>query len=289
MAKTLTVLVTGATGKQGGAVARLLLQKGHKVRALTRKLDSPAAQALKKDGAELVQGSFDDKASLVKAAKGADTVFAMSTPFEKGVEAEAQQGIALADAAKEAGVGHFVFTSVAGADQKTGIPHFDSKYKVEEHLKKIGLPHTVIAPVYFMENLHAPFSGLDPAKGTLTFPMPAGKPLQQIAVEDIGKFAALVIDRRDEFIGKRFDIASDELTMPKAAEILSGLLGKKLQYQEVPRAAFAQMGEDMARMFGWFADVGYSADVKGLRSRYPEVGWHSFEQWARSQKLPAAK
>jgi uncharacterized protein YbjT (DUF2867 family) len=284
MARSLTVLVTGATGKQGGAVARQLLKKGHKVRGLTRKLDSPAAQALAKDGVELVAGSFEDKGSLVKAARGADTVFAMSTPFEAGPEAETRQGVTLADAAKEAGVGHFVFTSVAGADQKTGIPHFDSKFRVEEHIKAIGLPHTIVAPVYFMENVQAPFGGLDLNAGRLASPMSPGRALQQIAVADIGAFSVSVIDRREPLFGKRFDLASDELSGAQLAEILSRVTGKKLQYLQLPKEVVAQMGEDMNRMFGWFESHGYSADIAGLRRDFPEVGWHRFEDWARAQK-----
>lgn len=285
MSRTLTVLVTGATGTQGGAVARQLLKKGHKVRALTRKVDSPAAQALAEQGATVVQGSFEDKGSLVRAAQGVDTVFAMSTPFEAGMEAETRQGIALADAAREAGVKHFVYTSVGGADQNTKIPHFDSKYEVEKHLKTLNLPHTVIAPVFFMENFHAPFGGLDLAAGRLAFPLPANRPLQQIAAANIGEFAALVIDRREPFIGKRIDIASDELTGEKVAEILSNVTGKKIQYVPLPLAALqGKMPEDMLRMFQWFDQVGYHSDVAGLRKSYPEVGWQTFEQWAKAQR-----
>jgi uncharacterized protein YbjT (DUF2867 family) len=289
MSRSLNVLVTGATGKQGGAVARLLMKRGHKVRGLTRKLDSPAAKALEKDGATLAQGSFDDKASLVRAAQGVDAVFAMSTPFEAGMEAETRQGIALAEAAKEAGVKHFVYTSVAGADQNTGIPHFDSKYKVEQHLKQSGLPYTVIAPVFFMENFQGPFGGLDLAGGKVSFPLPANRPLQQISVENIGAFGALVIDRRESFLGKRIDIASDELTGEKLAEIFSGIAGKKVQYQAIPlKALEGQMPEDMLRMFQWFDQVGYHGDVAALRKSYPEVGWHTFEQWARAQRWTPA-
>jgi uncharacterized protein YbjT (DUF2867 family) len=284
MARSLSVLVTGATGKQGGAVARQLLKKGHKVRGLTRKLDSPAAQALAKDGVELAQGSFEDKASLVKAARGVDTVFAMSTPFEAGPEAETRQGVTLADAAKEAGVGHFVYTSVAGADQKTGIPHFDSKYRVEEHLDAIGLPHTIVAPVYFMENIQAPFGGLDLNAGRLASPLTSGRALQQIAVEDIGAFSVTVIDRGEPMFGKRFDIASDELSGDQLVELLSRVTGKKLSYVQLPREVLAKMGEDMARMFDWFESRGYSADLAGLRRDFPEVRWHRFEEWARAQR-----
>ena len=145
------VLVTGATGKQGGAVARLLLDHGHAVRALTRKPEAPAARALADKGAELVTGDLTDRAAMDSAVRGVDAVFAMGTPYG-GTETETKQGVTAADAAKAAGA-FLVYTSVANADKKTGIPHFDSKLAVEKHLRTIGAEATIIAPVYFMENL----------------------------------------------------------------------------------------------------------------------------------------
>ena len=130
MTKRRSVLVTGATGKQGGAVARQLIGKGHHVRALTRDPSKPAAQALAGLGAELAVGNLDDRASLERAIDGVDAVFAVATPFEEGTQAETQQGINVADAAIAAGV-QLVYSSVANADRQTGIPHFDSKFAVE--------------------------------------------------------------------------------------------------------------------------------------------------------------
>ena len=124
MTTPLTVLVTGATGSQGGAVARRLLKRGHRVRAFTRSADSPAARSLTDSGAEVLTGSFDEPDSLVRASRGADAVFAMATPFEAGREAEVRQGRHVFEAAREAGVGHLVYSSVASADQVTRIPHF---------------------------------------------------------------------------------------------------------------------------------------------------------------------
>ena len=132
MSDRIKVLVGGATGQQGGAVARILLKRGHSVKALTRTPESEAAVRLGESGAELVQGSFDDRDSLEQAMRGVDAVYTMSTPFEAGLEAETRQGIMVADAAFSAGVAHFVFSSVGSADQKTGIPHFETKYRVEQ-------------------------------------------------------------------------------------------------------------------------------------------------------------
>jgi uncharacterized protein YbjT (DUF2867 family) len=283
MSKPVSVLVTGATGQQGGAVARALIKKGHKVRALTRKPDSQGALELKKLGAELAVGNFDDRDSLVRAMTGVDAVFIMSTPFEAGMDTETRQGISAVDAAKAAGVKHVVFTSVGGAHQKTGIPHFDSKFRVEEHLVKSGLPYTIIAPVFFQENLVGPLFGGGLKQGVVAMALPAKRSLQQISVEEIGAFGALVIERRDHFLGKRLDIASNELTGEQLAEVFSRVSGKPLKYVAVPVEQVRAMSEDMAIMFEWFDKVGYSANIAALRREYPEVGWRSFEDWARTQ------
>jgi uncharacterized protein YbjT (DUF2867 family) len=283
MSKPLSVLVTGATGQQGGAVARALLKKGHKVRALTRKPDSAGALALKQLGAELAVGSFDDRDALVRAMTGVDAVFIMSTPFEAGMDTETRQGIAAVDAAKAAGVKHVVYTSVSDADQKTGIPHFDSKARVEEYLARSGLPYTIIAPVFFADNLVGPFFGGGLKQGVVAMPMPAKRPLQHISVDEIGAFGALVLERREAFLGKRVNLASDELSGEQVAATLSRLAGKPFQFMEVPLEQMRSQNEDMAIMFEWFDKKGYSADIAALRRDYPEVGWRSFEDWARTQ------
>jgi uncharacterized protein YbjT (DUF2867 family) len=283
MPQSRTVLVTGATGQQGGSVARRLLEKGHRVRALTRNPESPAARDLKSLGAEPIAGNFDDPSSLVRAAEGADAVFAMSTPFEKGIDSEVRDGIAIADAAKTAGVRQLVYTSVCDADRHTGIPHFDSKRRVEEHILSQEIPYTILGPVFFMENLTSPMSLPALRQGTVAIALPADRALQQIALADIGSFAALVVERRDEFLGRRINIASDEITGTKLADVLSRATGRRIQYTEVPLEKIRAMSEDLAIMFDWFNRVGLSADVSGLRREYPEVGWHTVEEWAAEQ------
>jgi len=283
MVESLKILVTGATGQQGGAVARLLLSKGHQVRALTRNSDSTAAQKLKTLGAELVNGNFEDQNSLVSAAQGVNVVFAMATPFEKGVEAETQQGIAMANAAKSAGVSYLVYSSVGDANRQTGVPHFESKYLVEQHIKTLGIPHTIVAPVLFMDNLLSPFMLPALKQGSLAIAMPAERKLQMIPLQDIAAFIGLVIENRDRFLGKRIDIASDELDASKAAGILSEVSGHKIEYFEVPIDKVRAESDDMAKMYEWFNSVGYSTNISALRQDYPEVGWHTFEEWAKAQ------
>jgi len=283
MTDTRRVLVTGATGQQGGAVARALLDKGHQIRALTRNPASDRAVALRERGAEVFLGSFDDAGTLAAAVDGVDAVFAMSTFFEAGLEAETRQGIALVDAAKKARVSHFVFSSVGSADQKTGIPHFDSKRRIEEHLDRADVPYTVVAPVFFMDNLISPFSLPALKEGNFAQPLPAGRKLQMVAVENIGQFAALAIDKRDPFLCKRVDIASDDLTGADVVTTLNEVTGKSLGYVEVPLDAMRRQSEEMAAMYEWFDKVGYDVDLGALRKTYPEVGWKRFADWAREQ------
>ena len=141
MAQELTVVVTGSTGKQGGAVARGLLERGHKVRAVTRDPNSSQAKLLANAGAALVAAPLEDTAAIMKPLEGATSLFAMTTP-SGGTNAETRQGIAAADAAKAAGV-HLVFTSVGSANRQTGIPHFDSKYEIEKHIARVGVRATI--------------------------------------------------------------------------------------------------------------------------------------------------
>lgn len=278
MSSSPTILVTGATGQQGGALAHLLLAKGQHVRALTRKADSPAASELRSRGAELAVGDFDDRASLERAMQGVDAVYLMATPFGAGIDAEIRQGTTAADIAAASGVRHLVYSSVSDADRQTGIPHFDSKYAIEQHIQALGIPHTIIAPVYFMENLDL----RSVREGRLALPMPASRTLQQTAVADIAGFAALILERREPFLGKRLNLASDELTGREMAEILSRVTGRAIEYVEVSVEVVRAQSEDLALMFEWFDRVGYSADIPALRRGYPEVGWHTFEAWTRT-------
>jgi uncharacterized protein YbjT (DUF2867 family) len=283
MAKSKLVLVTGATGKQGGAVVEALLSRGHQVRALTRDSGSPAANRLRERGVELAVGNFTDHDSLVRAARGADAVYAMSTPYEQGAEKETAQGITITDAVKAAGIAHFIYSSVASANRATGIRHFDGKYAVEKHLQASGVLYTIVAPVFFMENLLQPWMLSSLRQGKLAMALPASRTLQQITVADIGAFVAAVIERRDTVFGRRFDIAGDELTGNEAAAILSKTTGWEVHYEGFPPEVLRAQSEDMALMFEWFESTGYAADIKSLRRDFPEVKWHTFEQWTRQQ------
>ena len=277
-----SILVTGATGQQGGAVARALLSRGHRVKALTRKPDSDAARQLVGAGAEVVAGDLADAASIVRAAKDVDTMFLMGNSYEAGLEEETRQGILAADAAKAAGIGHLIYSSVADADKQTGIPHFESKYLVEQHVRQLGIPHTISAPVAFMENAVATWSTGALSQGTLAFAMPPKRVLQLVALADIGAFVAALAERREQVFGKRYDFAGDELSGEEQAKILTKAIGRPIRYQEIPIAAARQQSEDAALMFEWFDRVGYDVDIAALRRQFPEVRWHGFADWARA-------
>lgn len=282
MTTQLTVLVSGATGNQGGAVAQALLAKGHKVRALTRTMESPKAKQLAAQGAEVLQGNFDDTDSLAKALQGIDTFYLMGSPMEVGPEGETKQGIALANAVKAANVGHLVYGSVANADLNTDIPHFDSKYKVEQHIKTLDIPYTISAPVFFMDNVIAPWS-IDALKaGKIMQAMPGDRILQQVSVKNIGEFVASLIDRREAVYGKRLDFAGDELNGYDMATVLTGAIGQPVQYESFPVSVLREQSADMAAMFEWFDTVGYNVDIKKLHGEFSDVDWQNYNQWAGS-------
>lgn len=284
---SLTVAVTGATGAQGGATARALLARGHQVRALTRTIDSPAAQALRVLGAEPYAADFNDRASLDDALAGADALFAVTTPFGTDVSTEVKQGITLIDSAKTAGIGHVVFTSAAHAHRKTHIPHYDSKHLIEQHLRAAGVPWTVIGPAAFMDNFTSGWSLDGLRSGTYGWPLPTDQPLTWIPSADIGAFAALVISRRADFLGARIDIASDELTAGEQAAIFTDVTGKPIVHEETPLDVVRRYSTDLAAMFHYFRTSGLDVDVAGLRRDFPEVGWHTFADWAAAQDWPA--
>jgi uncharacterized protein YbjT (DUF2867 family) len=285
MAQELTVVVTGSTGKQGGAVARGLLARGHKVRAVTRDPSSSQAKSLADAGATLVAASLEDTAAITKALEGATSLFAMTTPAGGGTDAETRQGVAAADAAKAADV-HLVFTSVGSANRQTGVPHFDSKYEVEKHIAKVGARATILAPVYFMENLS--FGKEQLAKGIYPATLPPTRRLAQVAVADIGAVAVRVLEDAGRFTGKRFDLASDELTGNDVVAILARVTGRPFAYTQVPLDVIRQrMGEDGARMYEWMDRVGYTVDRAALHREFPDVAFHDFESWLKTQDWKA--
>ena len=284
--KTGTILVTGATGQQGGAVARALLAGGHKIRAMTRKPDGEAARALAGKGAEIVRGDLDDAASLEKALAGAWGVFAVQNTWEAGVEGEERQGIRLAELARRVGVQHYVYTSVASAHRRTGIPHFENKWRVEQAERKLAFPsYAILRPVFFMENFQSPWFKPALDQGKLAIAVRADTPLQMIALDDIGAHGRLVFEQAEKFNGRELDIAGDELTMPEAARVLGEAMKKRVEFAPVPIEEVRKGSADYAMMLEWFDRVGYDVHIRA-RSREcgipptPLASWAAKTRWS---------
>jgi uncharacterized protein YbjT (DUF2867 family) len=282
MANERTILITGATGKQGGATARELAGKGFKLRAMTRNPDSDAAKAVASDaGAELVQGDLNDAASLKSALKGAWGVFGVQNTWEAGVEGEEEQGKRLAALAREAGVQHYVYTSVGSAHRKTGIPHFDNKYRVEDSIRAAGFPSYVIfRPVFFMENLTSPWF----LNGDAIYAaMRPDLKLQMISVADIGKYVARGFTNADKLNRREIDLAADEATMPDVAMALSRGLGRNISFTQIPISEVRKNSDDFATMLEWFEQVGYDVDIPSLEPEFGIKGTRLVD-WAAKQK-----
>ncbi|MGY1640891.1 NmrA/HSCARG family protein [Geodermatophilus sp. SYSU D00703] len=263
------IAVVGATGQQGGATARALLDAGARVRALVR--DPARARDLADRGAELVRADMQDPDGLRTAFRGAQRVFAMTTPFgPRGVDGEVADGTAQADAAADAGVEHLVFTSVGGAERDTGIPHFESKRRVEEHVESLGLPATFVRPVFFMENLRW-MASADDGEVVVRMALPAGVPLQMIAVADIGAVTAAVLLDPSRVPDGSIEIGGDERTGEQIAAAFGERAGLPGRYEPVPLDALGD-DEDSRAMFGWFArPPAYRADVGATRALAPDL------------------
>ena len=272
-----TILITGVTGQQGGAVAQALLGTGFHLRGLTRKPDGDRAEALARTGVDIIKGDLDDEATLRRALAGAWGVFAVQNSAEAGVEKEEAQGKRLATLARETGVEHFVYTSVGSANKQTGVPHFDNKGRIEETVRGLRFPsHVILRPVFFMENLLAPFS----LQGsTLAWALGPNTKLQMIAVEDIGWFGARAFT--DATLSRReIDLAGDIRTLRESAEILTEALGRPIAFAQTPIEPVRQYSKEMAVMLEWFERVGYSTDIPGLEREFGR-SLTKLPEWAR--------
>jgi uncharacterized protein YbjT (DUF2867 family) len=283
MATKELVLVSGATGQQGGAIAHELLGAGWPVRAMTRKPQSDAARALAARGAEVVTADLDDDASLHRALDGAWGAVGVQNTWEAGVEREEEQGKRFARAVKDTGVQHYLYQSVGSAHQKTGIPHFENKWRVEETLRGLGIPSwVIIRPVFFMENLIGP--GIKPYidQGTLAIGIKPETTLQSIAVRDIGKYGLAAFERHAELNGREIDIAGDALTGPQMAAVLTEVIGRPIAFYQVPIEQVRAQSEDFALMLEWFDEVGYIADID-KNAKELGIPPTRFREWAKDQ------
>jgi uncharacterized protein YbjT (DUF2867 family) len=267
-----SIAVTGATGKQGGAVARALVADGWSVCALVRDPDKPAARALAGLGANLIKGDLSDPDSVARAVDGAYGVYSVQS-WADGVDAEERQGSTLAEEAAKAKVEHFVYSSVGCADRHTGVPHFESKACIEQRIHEVGLPFTIFRPVYFMENLL--FQRDSICDGHIAPPINPDVSLQLIAVEDIASFVALAFRSPGGWLGHTTELAGDECTFLEIADVFSALLGRSVEVSSVVRPP----EPERRIMTHWFEEYGYDADIDLLRTMLPSL--HSLPQWTQ--------
>ncbi len=274
--KDKVVLVTGATGQQGAASMRHLRERGFPVRALVRNPDDPKARSIFNQGTELARGDFEDTASLNSALDGAYAAYSVQNWRDSDIDGEVRQGANMADAARRAGISLLVYSSVAAAEQSTGIPHFDSKFRVEEHIRQTGIHYTIVRPVFFMENWLAMRAGIE--GGALAMPLGPETRLQMVAVDDIGGMVASAIERPGKWQDRAVELAGEELSMTELAQIFSRVTGREVRYTQTPWDEFeAKAGHEAAVMFRWFDQVGYHVDISAVRQEYPKLT--SFDHW----------
>lgn len=276
------ILVTGATGKQGGATARRLLAEGRPVRALVRDLTAPAAAELAAAGAQLVRGDFDDPASLRPALDGASAVFGVPPvaygPTGPETELEAARGRTLIDAAATAGIEQIVFSTVASASAASRGS--EGKTLIEEYLRDhIALP-TVLRPVRFMTNyLAAGGIGIDGiSHGVHRHLFSPHEPMQIIALEDIAEFAALAFADPARFAGRTLELAGDEPTPVEAAAAIAEATGAPIRYEQLTDGEAAALGPEIAEIKKrWAAGHRWHADIEALRVIHP--GLRTLTDW----------
>lgn len=284
-----SILVLGATGQQGGAVARALRAAGWSVRALVRDADTAGARVLADLGCTLAVGDQADRASIERAVAGAYGVFSVQpSSGQSGSDVTDEDEIAFAaitaDAAYDAGVRHFVQSSVIAAGRgPTGVPHFDSKAVIEERLWEMDLPVTIVRPATFMELLMLPGMGLE--QGVMTFLMRPDQNVQFIAVPDIGRVVAAVFSDPDRFVGQAIPIAGDAVTGDQLAAALSRAAGRPIEYRRFPEPVLAENAV-MRGAAALFDDgrLAGNADIPALRKLVP--GLYDIDTWLKGPGGP---
>nr|WP_247750316.1 NmrA/HSCARG family protein [Rhizobium sp. 16-449-1b] len=273
-------MVFGATGRQGGSVAKALLKAGWPVRALVPDSTKAASLQLRNSGVELVQGSFEETKVVRTAMKDAYGVFSV-LPASLAAEDEVRHGISIADIAAETGVNHFVYSSGASVgNELTGVPRFDAKPRIEAHIRQLDMTTTIIRPMIFMEMLVRPGFGLD--EGRLVSLIRSDHSIQLTAVEDIGRFVAAVLADKSRFGGATLKIASDRLTGRELAVILSEAIGRPIAYERFPEDVLAA-NADLAHMAESLEDgpLAEQVDLELMREINPDL--LTFRSWlARS-------
>jgi uncharacterized protein YbjT (DUF2867 family) len=310
MAEKKIIAVVGATGGQGGGLARAILNDRNgefAVRALTRDIHSEKAQALAKAGAEVVAADIDDPASLRNAFEGVHGAFCVTFFWAHfSPEKELAEAKLMAEAAKQAAVSHVIWSTLEDTRKwvplndnrmptlmgKYKVPHFDGKAEANQHFTAAGVPATFLLTSFFWDNFI--YFGMGPKKGpdgklAITFPI-GDKKMPGIAAEDIGKCALGIFKRGKEFIGKTVGIAGEHLTGAQMAAAFSRALGQEVRYNAVSPEVYRSLGfpgaEDLGNMFQFKRDFEEyfcgARDLAFSRSLNPEL--QTFDQWLERNK-----
>lgn len=281
------VLVIGATGQQGGAAARALLERGWAVHAMVRDASRPAARLLSEAGASLVTGDLDDLASVRAAMGPARRVFLALTMMTgprvtpEGVAAEERRGVAAATLAAEAGIAHLVYSSIDGAGQHTGIPYVESKTRIEERIHALRLPATILRPASFMDNfanLNRP--ALDGGELMVSLALRPQTRLPLVATRDIGVLTAIAFEHPRRYLGQQVPLIGDCLTGPQIAEVFARVCGLPARFRQVPIEQLRAFDPQVAMMFEWMDSRPGDEPDPALRAEYP--GLLTLRDWLQA-------
>ena len=278
------ILVTGGTGNQGGAVARNLLKQGKwKVKVLSRNQESIKSKILKSEGIDVVEGNLNDPISYSEYFNKIYGIFSVQN-FTNGIDKEIEQGKKTAELAKLKGVKHLLYSSVSGTDLESGIPHFESKNKIEEHIKNIGVPFTIIRPTSFYENLLNPEVKKRILKGKLVMPINKDVSQEFISMQDIGIIAGQIFNNPSKYLSKTITIASDKMTMEDLSKLLSKTMNKEIKYEKLPKIITRLvMGRNLYKMFDWVNKERpeFVSDIEAFRKEF--MGMTNLESWLKEE------
>jgi uncharacterized protein YbjT (DUF2867 family) len=304
------IAVVGATGAQGGGLVRAILNDKNgpfTARAITRNENSDKAKALADAGAEVVTADLDDVKSLKKAFEGAHGVFCVTNFWEHfKPEKELSQARNMAQAAKDAGVKHVIWSTLEDTRKsiplsddrmptlmgKYKVPHLDAKGEADAIFTELGVPTTFLVTSFYWDNfIHFGMGPKKGADGKLAISLPMGtKKLAGIGAEDIGKTAYAIFEKGDEMIGKTVGIAGGHLTGAQMAKSLSKALGQPVNYNAIPPATYRGLGfpgaDDLGNMFQFFSDFEQDCcDARSItetKSLNPEL--QTFDRWLGENK-----
>jgi uncharacterized protein YbjT (DUF2867 family) len=256
-----------------------LAAKKVRVRVLTRSLESPKAKSLATRGVELVKGDFDDVASLRTALAGVSAAYSVQQWTEKGgTAAEELNGKRFADAVKASGSPHLVYSSAEGVERKSGLGHYESKWAIEQHIRGLKLPATILRPVGFMDAFGAPAMQRGMFLGMFRANFGLSHRIQFVATYDIGWFAARALEDPERYAGRVIPLAGDELSVGDIITTFKTITGRKPWVAPIPTfVARKMMPKDFLDMFRWIREKGFDADIAQVRQEYPQLltfaGW----------------